>query len=390
MRDNEEKCPWCDSEISREKFQEVSGKIRQQEKEKLAEREVAIRRALEEKFAKDVQAKCDAAAQAERLRAATELKQAKDALAKATQEQLRATKTAEAALANEEKLKQQLQKEAEKERKREIAEQRDLLEREHQRELSKVRTEYARETEKVQKKIEALERQIKKQTSNELGEGGEVDLFEKLREEFPDDKVRRVPKGEAGADVHQQVIYKGEVCGLIIADSKNRMAWQRNFATKLREDQVAANADHAILTTTVFPAGRKELCIEEGVIVVNPLRAVYVVNLLRTALIKMHTRGLSLKEREGKMEELYQWITSEPYAQKLNDALRMTGELLELDVQEQKEHQNVWKKRGRLSVKLRDTLRDIESEASAIVEGNHEGILVEAGSNDEDFFLKPR
>jgi len=87
-----------------------------------------------------------------------------------------------------------------------------------------------------------------------------------LRGAFPDDLIHRVPKGQPGADIHQQVRYKGEVCGRIVFDSKNRQKWGYEFVTKLREDQVEAKADHAILSTTMFPSGKKELCIESGVI----------------------------------------------------------------------------------------------------------------------------
>jgi len=41
----------------------------------------------------------------------------------------------------------------------------------------------------------------------------------------------------------------------------------------------------------------------------------------------------------------------------------------DLDVQEQKEHQKVWKDRGRLMVRQRNLLRDLDTEISAIVEG---------------------
>src|SRR5439155_17250111 len=129
-------------------------------------------------------------------------------------------------------------------------------------------------------------------TAYEIGDGAEIDLYEALREQFPSDTIKRIPKGQPGADILHEVQHKGEVCGRIVYDSKNRQAWQSTFATKLRQDQIAAHADHAILSTTAFPAGKKELCIESDVIVASPLRVVPVVELLRQPMVKMHVMGL--------------------------------------------------------------------------------------------------
>ena len=67
-----------------------------------------------------------------------------------------------------------------------------------------------------------MEKQLQKKTANELGDGAEIDLFEALRESFPGDKITRIPKGQAGVDILHEVLYKGESCGKIIVDSKNR------------------------------------------------------------------------------------------------------------------------------------------------------------------------
>ena len=74
-----------------------------------------------------------------------------------------------------------------------------------------------------------MENQLKKKTANELGDGAEIDLFEALRESFSGDKITRIPKGQAGADILHEVLYKGEACGRIIVDSKNRQILAERF-----------------------------------------------------------------------------------------------------------------------------------------------------------------
>jgi hypothetical protein len=126
------------------------------------------------------------------------------------------------------------------------------------------------------------------------------------------------------------------------------------------------------LATTAFPVGKKEISIESEVIVVAPARVVCIVQILRNALIAMKIRGLSLKERSTKMARLYELITSEPYSQKFTEAGRLTEEILELDVKEQREHAVVWKKRGTLAKRVQNALRDVETEVAAVIEGSEE------------------
>ena len=142
-------------------------------------------------------------------------------------------------------------------------------------------------------------------TSNDIGEGAEVDVFNALRDAFQDDLIKRIPKADGGADIMHQVLYKGEVCGRIVYDSKNRQGWQSSYVTKLREDQIKAKAEHAILPSSVFPSGKKELFIKSGVIIVNPARVVEVVTLVREAMVRMYVLGLSMKERADKTARLY-------------------------------------------------------------------------------------
>ena len=49
-------------------------------------------------------------------------------------------------------------------------------------------------------------------------------MFESLREAFDGNggKTTRIPKGENGADILHEVFHKGEACGRIIVDAKNR------------------------------------------------------------------------------------------------------------------------------------------------------------------------
>ena len=89
---------------------------------------------------------------------------------------------------------------------------------------------------------------------------------------FATDKITRIGKGQAGADILSRgLVQSAKLCGrIMLIDSKNRKGWRRTKSvTKLRADQTAAKAEHAILSTTVFPSGQKELFVESGMIMAS-------------------------------------------------------------------------------------------------------------------------
>lgn len=332
-----ETCPWCGSKISRERFLEIQARIREEETRKAKASEAALRLELEKEF---------------RLRLEKQRGADSATLAQA-QNQLRT-----------------VQAQAEQQRLRELKTQRATLERDRDERIRKQQAEFSRERERFQKKIMALDRQVQRKTAQELGDGAEIDLFETLRDEFPDDRITRIDKGEAGADILQEILHKGDVCGRIIVDAKNRQSWQNSFVTKLRQDQVEAKAEHGVLATTTFPSGKRELCIESGVIVVNPARAVHIIRLLRNATVALHLRALSIKDRASKMHDLYKFITSEAYTKQFGEAGRLAQDILDLDVDEKKTHDNVWKRRGSLATRLSHVLRELDTDIASIIEAD--------------------
>lgn len=249
----------------------------------------------------------------------------------------------------------------------ELLKQRQALEKDKEVVLSQEKARAFSDKQKLELKVGELKRQLESQTAAELGEGAEVDLFNSLRTEFQDDRITRIEKGEPGADIRHEVLYQGEVCGCIIYDSKNRKAWRNSYVEKLRTDQLAAAADHALLSTTVFPAGEQQVCVLEGILVANPARVVVLVDLLREQIIRAHRLRLSGEDRESKTKELYDFVNSDRFEQLLRRAEELTDDLLKLEVKNKEAHERTWQKRGLL---LRSTVkahRDFRFEIERIV-----------------------
>jgi len=139
--------------------------------------------------------------------------------------------------------------------------------------------------------------------------------------------------------------------------------------TKLKTDQMAAKAEHAVLTTSKFPAGGRQLQIVDGVIVANPARIVAIVQMVRQHLIQTHTLRLSAEQRTHKTEALYDFITSERCANLLARFDAHATSLLELQDKERKTHEAVWKQQGMLISSVQKVSAELGREIDEIIGG---------------------
>lgn len=248
-----------------------------------------------------------------------------------------------------------------------LKEQRDALEKANAEAVNAERAKAFNEKLKVEGKLQEVTRQLQQKSAEELGEGAEVDLFETLKSEFPDDKICRVDKGAPGADIIHNVVHNGKICGCIVYDSKNRNAWRWDYVTKLRDDQLRANGDHAILSTLVLPAGARQIHVHDGVLIANPARVIALVEILRKHIVQIHGLRLGNEARDQKTTQLYEFIMSDRAAQLLGQIETQTDDMLDLEVKEKKAHDATWKKRGELIRSVQRARADFTSEIERII-----------------------
>lgn len=242
-----------------------------------------------------------------------------------------------------------------------LQEQREALEADKIAAINVEKSTTFEERQKLANKVEELQRALEKKTAEELGEGAEINLFEGLKAEFESDRIVRVTKGQQGADVLHTVIHNGQECGTIIYDSKNHNAWRNDFVTKLRSDQLSAQADHAVLSSNKFPAGARQLHIQDGVVIASPARVVALIQLVRAHLVQSHTLRMSNAERTQKTAALYDFITSQQCADSFARLDELAESLLDIQTKEVKAHENVWKQQGlaiRSAMKVQAELRN--------------------------------
>ena len=352
-------CPWCGQPVTHERFEAITAQIAAKERERVAQ----IERGLRERVAAE-KATIEAAARAQVAAAQRDAKAAVAAATRTAAEaeiraraegKAQAEASAVARIASAETARKTAVEQlaaAKVSTDAAIAEQlraqRETLDAAS---LAAVNAEKAKafaDRQKFEEKLAAMQRQLQQKTAAELGEGAEVDLFEALRAEFPEDRFNRVKKGAQGADIVHEVIHNGRICGRIVYDAKNRGAWQNAHATKLRADQLAAKADYAILSSRAFPAGAQQVHLQDGVIVANPSRVIVLVELLRRQIITLDGLRLAGQARQEKAAQLYVFITSDRFGQFLDEIDTLTDDLLALEVKETKAHETTWRRRGEL------------------------------------------
>ncbi len=374
VHDQGEMCPWCEQPISHEKFEDIRRRMTAEQEERLAAlaaEHAAEKAAVERKAAATLaQAQKDAAAAAEQKLAAmrTEIQKAAEAqsLARIAEIQQRLA-AAEDARASAQQQIANLKVEQEAALAQRVAEAREALQRERDSAVLAEKSKAFEETQRLQQKLQDLQRQLEAKTSNELGESSELDLFEALKDAFQGDRIWRVGKGVNGADVIHIVVHNGQECGKIIYDAKNRNAWQNEFVNKLRADKIAEGADHAILSSNKFPKDKQQIHPQDGVIVAAPSRVVALAEILRGQVIRMHALRASSEERGQKSEDLYRFITSEHFKQLVDQVETQTGRMLDLDSKEQEAHRRLWDQRNKLIKSVQKARSDLAFEVDRII-----------------------
>ncbi len=348
----DDRCPLCEQPIALEIARKIAAKKREQYQAALDQARSEAAAAVE-KQVQAARSEAKAAAETAMLAKLSEI-QARLAEAEqgrvAAQEQMATLKEAqEAAIAQR------------------LHEAQETLQRERDAAVLAEKTRAFEEHQKLQAKLQDLQRQLEKKSAHELGEGSEIDLFEQLRAAFEGDRIRRVGKGVNGADVIHEVVHNGKVCGKIIYDAKNRNAWQNEFVNKLRADKIAEGADHAILSSNKFPKDKAQVHAQDGVIVANPARVLAIAEILRGQVLRMHELRISSEERGQKSVALYAFITSEQFRHLLEQVATQTGKMVELDTKEQEAHRRTWDQRGKLILSVQKARSDLTFEIERII-----------------------
>ncbi|MGB9912238.1 MAG: DUF2130 domain-containing protein [Candidatus Kapaibacteriota bacterium] len=235
-------------------------------------------------------------------------------------------------------------------------------------------TEYELKLREKEEKISSLHKQIEELNlklqvgSQQLqGEVQELALEEQLRTKFPFDTIKEVPKGVRGADIIQEVRNKfGEVCGIILWESKRTNSWSNEWIPKLKEDQREIGAEISVIVSRAMPREISSVGLLDGVWVCNFNSFLGLAMALRENLIQVNTVRNQLQGRESKMEQIYNYICSEQFSQKVRAIVEAFVSMKNDLDKERAAMEKHWKKREEeLTKVIKNTVR-IYGELEAI------------------------
>jgi hypothetical protein len=183
--------------------------------------------------------------------------------------------------------------------------------------------------------VEELKRKMQQGSQQTQGEVLELELEQLLREEFRDDEITEVKKGQRGADVLQKVRdRRGQVCGTILWETKNAK-WQPAWLSKLREDQRQAKAEIAVLVAVQPPPDVEIFAERERVWIVRWQYAKVLAVMLRRTLMEISDERTNQASKDDKMEALYQYLTSVEFRHRIQAMAEGFNYLLK-DVEDEK------------------------------------------------------
>jgi hypothetical protein len=170
---------------------------------------------------------------------------------------------------------------------------------------------------------EDLNRKLQQGSQQTQGEVLERELEDVLRDCCRFDEILPVPKGVRGADVLQTVKNRlGTGCGKIIWEAKHTKNWSDGWIAKLKDDQQSAHADIAVLVTDVLPKELDHFGRQDGVWVTSPRYVRGLVAALRLGIEELAKAKCAAAGKDETVEELFDYITGADYRNRVDGIVR--------------------------------------------------------------------
>ena len=135
----------------------------------------------------------------------------------------------------------------------------------YQEEKKKMQAESDLKISRLQEDMDKMSKKMDSKSGEVQGEAGEISIENTLRDIFPNDDVREIPKGQEGADCILIVKNKSSrQVGKILFESKNTEHFYEKWIDKLKQDANREKADLSILVTKkCLMITRKHIFVEE-------------------------------------------------------------------------------------------------------------------------------
>lgn len=206
--------------------------------------------------------------------------------------------------------------------------------------------EYDKKMKDQEKLIDEMKRKAEQGSMQLQGEVQELLLEDILKSGFPFDKVVPVGKGVRGADCIQVICNPyGNECGKIIYESKRTKDFGNDWIDKLKADMRSQGADIAVIVSQSLPKDMERFGEKDGIYICTFSEVKSLATVLRTSILKVFAITKSQENRGDKMHMLYDYLTSNEFAEQWN-AIREGFMSMRLSIQRERDTmERLWKLR---------------------------------------------
>ena len=198
----------------------------------------------------------------------------------------------------------------------------------------------------VTKELDEVRKKADQSSQQTQGEVAELNLEATLKRIFPYDLIEPVKKGVAGADILQKVCTaNGQLCGIIIWESKNTKNWSDRWLSKLKEDQLTAKAELAVLVSVALPEDITNFANIDGIWVTGFSYVVGLATALHEHILQIGKVRTFMEGKDDKIELLYHYLSGPEFRQRI-EMLVTTFISMKKDLEKEKMSiQALWTKR---------------------------------------------
>jgi hypothetical protein len=159
----------------------------------------------------------------------------------------------------------------------------------------------------------------------------------------------------------------GNECGTIIWEAKRAENWSDRWLQKLKDDQLEAKADLAVVVSTCMPDGHSgPFLVHQGVWIVREACVVPVAQTLRLMLTEINNLKLANTGKNEKVQALYDYLCGSLFAQRVRVVVETFMNMKRDLDQEKAAMERVWKKRALQIERVTTSMSGMVGELQAI------------------------
>lgn len=223
----------------------------------------------------------------------------------------------------------------------------------------------AQQIQLLTRKVKDLQEQLEKGTTPQVeGLNYELELVKDLRKHFPHDRIEH--HGKAG-DILHIVMHRSQVLGRILFECKKTTNFSRSYVHQTRKAVAKRKATYGVLVTFASKKGAAGFWVDGDILVVHPLGALHVADVLRRSIMEIYSTRISAQEANRRAVRLMEYVKGDDFKNLIGDTIYRTNELYELLKKEVNSHKKIWRARYDHYLQLHVNSTELSQSTTSIV-----------------------